>query len=158
MRGVRDSSSTKMCTLCRVVKPRSFFHKSASKSGGVQSRCKVCQAAQAKAWKKTNPERAKACAKAWQDGNVPRRFARILRVLYAITVEDWARMFNAQSGRCAICAAELLFDRTTHVDHCHTTKRVRGLLCARCNKGLGAFADRPEVLRAAAVYVAESAR
>lgn len=147
------SGLTRVCTRCEQPKPLSGFHRSGTKKDRLQSRCKVCQATQAKAWKKAHPERTKATSKAWQSNNVPRRFERILRVLYGITVEDWARMFNTQKGLCEICMVGLGFDRTTHVDHCHKTGKVRGLLCADCNKGLGAFSDQPEVLRYAALYV-----
>lgn len=91
--------------------------------------------------------------KAWNENNKPHRFARHLRVLYGATVEDWARMFNNQDGKCAICASELKYDRHTHVDHDHVTKRVRGLLCGACNKALGLFKDNATALRAAAAYV-----
>lgn len=52
-------------------------------------------------------------------------------------------------GACAICgeAARL------HVDHCHSTGAVRGVLCGPCNVALGHFRDRPELMERAADYV-----
>ena len=60
-------------------------------------------------------------------------------------------MYAAQDGRCALCWLE----PTTrlHVDHDHKTGRVRGLLCYRCNKGLGVFRDNVEALSRAGTYV-----
>jgi hypothetical protein len=67
----------------------------------------------------------------------------------------------AQSKSCAICNRDLDRNKTLdkqgadapHIDHCHRTGRVRGLLCGMCNKGLGHFEDDPARLRAAADYL-----
>ena len=63
-------------------------------------------------------------------------------------------MKDDQVGRCAICEEELDKDtKHVHVDHCHETNIVRGLLCAHCNKGLGFFRDNIEVLEKAITYL-----
>jgi len=67
-----------------------------------------------------------------------------------LTWEEHQAMLEAQQGRCAIC--ERPMDQP-HVDHCHDTGKVRGLLCSSCNNGLGRFADDPARLRAAATYL-----
>lgn len=53
---------------------------------------------------------------------------------YGITQGEYRMMYTAQEGKCKICAAH---KRTLCVDHCHTTGKVRGLLCHRCNLMLG---------------------
>jgi hypothetical protein len=55
---------------------------------------------------------------------------------YGINVERLHGMWHAQDGRCAICRTPF-GEKTPYVDHDHKTKRVRGLLCAHCNNGLG---------------------
>lgn len=68
---------------------------------------------------------------------------------YGITREEWDALFEAQGGRCAICGME----KKLHVDHCHETGKVRGLLCIGCNTSLGKLHNNPELLRKAARYL-----
>lgn len=80
-----------------------------------------------------------------------------LRNLYGLTELDYARMLVAQDGKCAICGADKPGGRFKHflVDHNHVSRQVRGLLCDKCNRGLGYFRDNPEFLKAAVVYLAK---
>lgn len=55
--------------------------------------------------------------------------------------------------RCWICDEPPPPGTSLHVDHCHRTGRIRGLLCAQCNAGLGFFRDRPELMTLAAKYL-----
>lgn len=70
---------------------------------------------------------------------------------YGVTSQQVADMFEDQAGACAICGSSL-FD-SCHIDHCHTTGKIRALLCRGCNQGLGSFNDSPEALLAAADYI-----
>mgnify|MGYP001557048711 FL=1 len=72
---------------------------------------------------------------------------------YGLTIETFEAMHQAQGGKCAICQTQLGEGRRLHVDHCHKTGAVRALLCDKCNVGLGAFKDSPELLRSAARYI-----
>ena len=73
---------------------------------------------------------------------------------YGLTQRQLSELRAAQDDRCAICGAE----SPEHLDHDHTTRKVRQLLCQRCNQGLGLLRDDPQVLRAAADYVEEHRR
>ena len=73
-----------------------------------------------------------------------------LQLKYEITQEDYSRMYEEQEGRCKICGAK---KDLLHVDHCHKTGKVRGLLCEHCNPGLGYFKDNVEALRSAIAYL-----
>lgn len=82
---------------------------------------------------------------------------------YGITVEDYSAMLQEQNGRCAICGKSAMEciakgHRHLHVDHDHETKAVRGLLCGKCNSGIGAFADDPELLEKAIEYLRRNPR
>jgi hypothetical protein len=75
--------------------------------------------------------------------------------VYGLTIEDYDRMLVQQGHVCKICKRNP--DNKLHIDHCHATKKVRGLLCRKCNTGLGNFDDDPERLREGAAYL-EAAR
>jgi hypothetical protein len=76
-------------------------------------------------------------------------------VKYDLTPEGYSFLWDRQGGRCAICSAilEEIGLNGVHVDHDHVSGAVRGLLCAKCNRGLGQFSDEPELLRLAADYI-----
>jgi hypothetical protein len=80
---------------------------------------------------------------------VDRREDRRLRDAYGISLEDYQRMAGEQGGLCAICKQP---ERLV-VDHDHRTGKVRGLLCAKCNSGIGMLGDSGDVARNAADYL-----
>lgn len=94
---------------------------------------RACQAA---AWHRANPE------------SVSRSY--YLKT-YKLTDEDVQQMLDAQGGCCAICGTQE--PRQWHLDHCHTSGRVRGVLCRACNHGLGNFRDTVKHLQAAISYL-----
>lgn len=78
---------------------------------------------------------------------------KVLRNKYSMTTEEYALRLTAQEGRCAICREEPTEDKSLGVDHSHVTNENRGLLCYRCNLGLGYFRDREDWLASAAEYL-----
>lgn len=85
---------------------------------------------------------------------------RMRRHVYGLAEGEYERMLADQGGRCAICGGEeTSTDRRSgkirglFVDHCHETGEVRGLLCQRCNFGIGQFRDDAALLRQAIVYL-----
>ena len=58
-------------------------------------------------------------------------------------------MYIEQLGQCAICRCDISTGKDCHIDHCHDTDIVRGLLCNKCNNGLGMFNHNKDIL----VYV-----
>lgn len=93
-------------------------------------------------WRKRNPLAAKHAD---------------LQKTYGIGIEDYYEMLESQGGGCKICGTE---DTGRYkffsVDHCHDTKKVRGLLCSDCNHGLGSFKDSPGLLDKAKEYLNEA--
>lgn len=91
--------------------------------------------------------------------NARRSASRLIGGL--LTPAEYDAMLAAQRGVCAICESAPTIKpspghtrrRVLWVDHDHKTKRVRGLLCHRCNAGLGYFMDHPELLASALRYL-----
>lgn len=124
------------CIDCRKRKPMSeyYWRNNASKKSR-QRRCKPCHGKNVRA-------------------NSDRKAVR-RKMAYGLTAAGFDQLWREQAGRCAICRDELdrEADRSVNVDHCHFDEQVRGLLCTRCNTGLGHFRDDPELLWAAAAYL-----
>ncbi|UOF77962.1 recombination endonuclease viI [Caudoviricetes sp.] len=72
---------------------------------------------------------------------------------YGLSVDDYNDMLMAQSGGCAICGGQNIKGRRLAVDHDHATGKVRGLLCDKCNRGLGNFQDNIVYLKEAINYL-----
>lgn len=89
----------------------------------------------------------------WRANNRLRSKSNDLKKSYGITLEEYDKLLESQGGGCAICGGKDERFKFLPVDHCHKTKKVRGLLCQHCNRGLGYFRDSPELLRAAIAYL-----
>lgn len=113
--------------------------------------------ARSQQWRAGNKERHRAYTKAWNGRNPERVRARQLRK-YGITQVEYDAMLVAQGGLCQICRTDTPSSRRKwfDVDHCHSTGRVRGLLCEICNRVVGLMKDDPERLERAAQYLRES--
>ena len=96
-------------------------------------------------------EKRRAWHKKWILKNPDAYRKRDLKRDYNLTQSEWDAILKSQNGRCKICGE----DKPTrfHTDHCHETNRVRGILCNRCNLGIGYFKDDPKLLIAAAKYL-----
>ncbi|WP_405738856.1 endonuclease VII domain-containing protein [Streptomyces sp. NBC_00028] len=113
----------KLCRTCGEVKPHSEWHRNATASDGLSTRCKACRAVQGR-----------------QDH---------LKRQYGMTEAERDEMVASQMGLCVIC----LKAPAVHVDHCHKTGRVRGVLCFNCNSAIGKLGDDPDAVRRAAAYL-----
>lgn len=116
-----------------------------------------------------HPERVRASKAAYRERNRERLLAeqrerragyepsdwwvRNLKIRYRMTPEQFDELLVGQAGRCALCRSAMM---DPCIDHCHETKRVRGLLCRRCNLGLGHFQDDPVRIAAALYYLQEN--
>ena len=78
-----------------------------------------------------------------------------LKQIYNLTIEAYENLLNKQNYKCAICNNKLDLAKNTHVDHCHNTSKIRGILCHYCNLAIGNLKHNPELLRKAALYCEE---
>ena len=77
-----------------------------------------------------------------------------LKLKYNLDIETYNQMLQNQDNKCFICSYEFGQKQgDTYVDHCHTTSVVRGLLCQKCNSGLGYFKDNVKSLAKAIEYL-----
>lgn len=113
-----------------------------------------------RAWANDNREHVNKKSCEFAANNPDARKSYTLKNQYGITLEDYNNLCAAQNGVCAICARpERAISRYTKkamtlaVDHNHATGKIRGLLCGRCNRGLGMFDDDPARMTAAIKYL-----
>ena len=142
-RWARDPDMRKWCPGCERWLDESDYAKCAPALDGLQHHCRECR----KDFYRSNTEGVR-------DSTRERRFG--------LDREAFDAMLHAQGGACAICGTTDPGKSYWNVDHDHSCcapgspvcgKCVRGLLCSRCNHGLGNFKDDPDRLRAAITYL-----
>lgn len=145
----------KTCIKCCVEQPIESFHKK-------QSVCKSCSSLRRKAYYKIHKKRERELTDKWIANNRHKvRDSHLAK--YGLNSESYDKMREEQEQRCAICfrhESEVprsnylgKVEHALHVDHCHATGKVRGLLCFNCNALLGKARDVVEVLERAAEYL-----
>lgn len=112
--------------------------------------CKKCTTVRGQEWRsRTKPIRTDYI-------KVRERNSKMLKS-YGITYNDYKDMYAEQNGECAICKSHYTLEgyksEKLHVDHCHSTGKVRGLLCHKCNTALGLLKDNTQNLLNAIDYI-----
>ena len=116
-----------------------------------------------KLWRSKNPEKIKEIRRKTDLKRSQQRRERLLLQKYGLSFNDYCSLLEEQGGMCKICGR--IETRThykskqimlLHVDHCHTTGKVRGLLCSGCNLALGNLEDNIEYLENAILYLRKS--
>jgi hypothetical protein len=117
----------KKCIHCGFKKPLSDFHKDKNRLDSHRSECKLCHNIQ----DKNNARKRK----------------------YGISNNEFLSLKSKQNGNCAICFNKLKPGIYSHLDHCHKTGKIRGILCNTCNRGLGYLQDSQDNLKSALKYL-----
>lgn len=146
----------KKCARCKKEMPLLEFHKDRSQKSGVYSSCKKCKQEYSAKYR-SGIRSNRIFYKNRQDGD--RRAS--LKNNYGITLEQYAKMLLKQNGVCAICRLPETTAsvggglRALSVDHDNETNKVRGLLCGRCNTGIGLLSHKIDLLKKAISYLEE---
>lgn len=110
--------------------------------------------AQMKEYDAANKDKRKEYNKEYHETNKDNRREYNLLKKYGISLNDYNILFNKQNGCCKICGVnELLLKGSLCVDHCHSTGKVRGLLCKACNLMIGNAKDDINTLNSAIIYL-----
>jgi Recombination endonuclease VII. len=169
------SRNRRFCNACKKAKPltRKHWFRGPRDASGFQTPCKACskiihaeyyrrtstrprrqpriskqekrrrRTAKRAALKQSNPRLLK-----WMEKNSG------LKSTYGITLRQYREIFKSQDRSCAICKCKRpRHKRFWHVDHCHRTHRVRGILCSACNVMLGHAKEHPDILSMAINYL-----
>lgn len=141
---------SKRCTGCHQEKDEALFVMDRVRQRR-KARCLACTSAASKAWRKARLGYERARYQATKTQTRERHLVR----KYGVALADYERMLAAQDRVCAICgvAEETQHNKVFHVDHCHATGRVRGILCRGCNHVLGHLKDDAGKLRKAITYL-----
>ena len=147
-------SNTKPCSRCNQPTPLENFYPVKRKSGklSLSSDCKECQKKRTQAWRKRRPDLVLKQHQEYYRKNPQVQRAIQIRLKYGLTPEDVERITQSQSNKCLGCGVDLS-TIVKHIDHCHKTKVVRGILCGPCNHTIGHAKDKPAVLRKLADYL-----
>lgn len=165
----------KTCTKCKKYKDTNEFYKRTN--GIISSDCKSCvkqrekqkrdnmteeqklkEKLRLKKYSLDNLESLKIKRKAYWDRNKDKSKNTKLFNSYGISLEKYNEMHRQQLGLCAIChkpeegTIKGIVKRLS-VDHCHKSKKIRGLLCAKCNSAIGLFQDDKDLITSALLYI-----
>lgn len=153
---IRPASQCKSCTLGRLYKwakenpeiknarQRAYYLKNIDK-----------YRAYGRAQREKNKDKCRASCRAWAKRNREKVYATNCFRKYGVTYEQYLALVEAQGGCCAVCGIHKsdCNGRRLSVDHDHSTGKVRGALCPRCNVGIGHFREDISAMRKAADYL-----
>lgn len=143
----------KRCPRCKQTRCYKLFSLDSYAKSKLKSRCKLCEKKRHKQWHTSHKDHDREY-KSRPETRKRNRFYTV-KAIYGLTYEQWHKLLTSQDFKCAICQAPLDPDDSTrtHTDHCHKTNIVRGILCKKCNSGLGFFNDDILVLERAIEYL-----
>lgn len=112
--------------------------------------CRQCLSITKRVWVYIHNERHKQQCR---DRYLTRNRESYFKTTYGLSLADIDALLEAQGNKCMICKTPFSNDVKSLVDHCHITQKVRGILCVKCNTGIGMFNDSLDNLIRAFVYL-----
>lgn len=146
---------SKRCVTCGNEKLISVFNKAKKAKDGLQSSCRDCSRLAGRTWNLNHPGENQKRGEQWRHENpVRRKVAQWLSNGIKLSEEEYLRRLCEQHNSCALCGVPRSFLKVDLApDHNHKTGKIRGLLCQKCNRGLGHFYDDVTMLQKAIVYL-----
>lgn len=138
-----------ICSKCKVPKANTEFYKATRNKSGRACWCKPCSAKYFKGLYYKDPEKYRVYSRdrnraltpekrALKNARArPRKKGYHLKYDYGLTLAAWAALLEGQGGVCAICKKVPAGGKGFCVDHDHSSKKIRGLLCMQCNVAVG---------------------
>jgi len=142
------TDTEKRCSLCEKIKPHSEFHKDPKniRAKGLAYYCKDC----ANRKSREHHKRKHASSEEYRLA----KKANYIKSRFNISLEKYNELLENQKFVCGICGIYLKKHKHfAHLDHDHSTGKIREFLCTNCNRGLGHFMDSPQLLIKAATYI-----
>jgi Recombination endonuclease VII len=147
----------KLCKRCGETKPLDQFYPHNRTKDRLQYWCKSCQKMAVISGYRNDPAKHAAYNREWGRKNPHKKADIALKTRFGLPHGSYAQMFAAQNGKCAICGTDKpSLDprfRRFHVDHDAATGKIRGLLCSRCNTGIGQLLHDRDILLSAIGYL-----
>jgi hypothetical protein len=138
-----------VCMACLAADSRRYYANNRERCLENRRKCRVKSGgkylATERRWRANNPDKVKMMDR-----------KHLLKRHYGLSIEQYEAMLLSNEGRCEICRVPFDAARASTkccVDHCHSSGRVRGLICSDCNVGLGFFKDDPQRLIDAVTYL-----
>lgn len=129
----------KICTKCKEEKETTQYHKLRLGKNGLNPVCNTCRNEAQRANRESHGYRSQ------------------IRYLYGLSYEAYLGLLEKQKGVCVGCESPFYIEGDSLsipcVDHCHTTNKVRGILCKRCNLALGYVKDNQNTLESLILYL-----
>lgn len=152
-----EVQENKKCTKCFLIKSTNEFHKSNKVKSGVRSNCKLCRSSEknSRDYRKEydrNKDHILIYQKQYRGRFDKYTFNRKKTLAkYGLSEETYSNLLSKQEGKCAICKES--WNRKLFIDHCHSSGNIRGLLCRKCNSGIGFLKDSPIIVKSALEYL-----
>lgn len=170
----KEAVGSKTCSRCTETKSLSEFTRDNSRADGFGHRCKPCQKAYHAEWRKDNENYEEYQTKYYKENRerinernihyyynnkdwlLPKMNNRRFFKKYGIAHDDAINLLYDQGNVCAICSTDTPTEKGWCVDHDHATGKVRGILCSKCNSGIGFLGDDPDTVKRALAYLINS--
>lgn len=162
----------KKCTKCKLELTEDSFNKDKTRKDNLTLWCKDCVHANQKIRRDNSTPELKEKLKTYQrewnrkPENLQKRldyqktptgkivkWRTKLKIRYGLTEEKYNDMLSKQDNVCAVCKEAFESSKNRHIDHCHKSGKVRGIICNHCNRALGAVRDRVDILDSLIEYL-----